>query len=123
MQETDSQSQEQATATKVASAPAKSRTLWGDAFKRLRKNKLAVIGVCWIIIVVVVALTADLWAKPWLGSPTASDSIRQHNRCKLTGRPKGYIRLFGISRIQFRSPRRSRSPARHSRSGRRSRST
>ena len=74
MKETDSQSQEQATATKVASAPAKSRTLWGDAFKRLRKNKLAVIGVCWIIIVVVVALTADLWAKPWLGSPTASDS-------------------------------------------------
>ena len=69
MQETDSQSQEQATATKAASAPAKSRTLWGDAFKRLRKNKLAVIGVCWIIIVVVVALTADLWAKPWLGSP------------------------------------------------------
>ena len=44
MQETDSQSQEQATATKVASAPAKSRTLWGDAFKRLRNNKLAVIG-------------------------------------------------------------------------------
>ena len=74
MQETDSQSQEQATATKAATAPAKSRTLWGDAFKRLRKNKLAVIGVCWIIIVVVVALTADLWAKPWLGSPTASDS-------------------------------------------------
>ena len=73
MQETDSQSQEQATATKAASAPAKSRTLWGDAFKRLRKNKLAVIGVCWIIIVVVVALTADLRAKPWLGSPTASD--------------------------------------------------
>ena len=70
MQETDSQSQEQATATKVASAPAKSRTLWGDAFKRLRKNKLAVIGVCWIIIVVVVALTADLWAKPWLGVPS-----------------------------------------------------
>ena len=27
---------------------------------------------------------------------------RQHNRCKLTGRPKGYIRQFGISRIQFR---------------------
>ena len=74
MQETDSQSQEQATATKAASAPAKSRTLWGDAFKRLRKNKLAVIGVCWIIIVVLVALTADQWAKPWLGSPTASDS-------------------------------------------------
>ena len=25
-----------------------------------------------------------------------------HNRCKLTGRPRGYMRQFGISRIQFR---------------------
>lgn len=25
-----------------------------------------------------------------------------HNRCQLTGRPKGYIRQFGISRINFR---------------------
>ena len=28
--------------------------------------------------------------------------IRLHNRCKLTGRPRGYMRQFGISRIQFR---------------------
>ncbi len=34
--------------------------------------------------------------------PRNSNPNRQHNRCKLTGRPKGYIRLFGISRIQFR---------------------
>ncbi len=34
--------------------------------------------------------------------PKNSNPIRLHNRCKLTGRPKGYIRLFGISRIQFR---------------------
>ncbi len=34
--------------------------------------------------------------------PRNSNSIRLHNRCKLTGRPKGYIRQFGISRIQFR---------------------
>ena len=34
--------------------------------------------------------------------PRNSNPIRQHNRCKITGRPKGYIRLFGISRIQFR---------------------
>jgi small subunit ribosomal protein S14 len=25
-----------------------------------------------------------------------------HNRCKLTGRPKGYMRHFGISRVTFR---------------------
>ena len=34
--------------------------------------------------------------------PLNSNPIRMPNRCKLTGRPKGYIRLFGISRIQFR---------------------
>ena len=34
--------------------------------------------------------------------PRNSNPIRQHNRCKITGRPKGYIRLFGISRLQFR---------------------
>jgi len=34
--------------------------------------------------------------------PRNANPIRLHNRCKVTGRPKGYIRLFGISRIQFR---------------------
>ncbi len=34
--------------------------------------------------------------------PKNSCPIRLHNRCKLSGRPKGYIRLFGISRINFR---------------------
>jgi len=34
--------------------------------------------------------------------PKNSSPIRVHNRCKLTGRPKGYMRQFGISRINFR---------------------
>ncbi|HIY88053.1 MAG TPA: 30S ribosomal protein S14 [Candidatus Bacteroides pullicola] len=34
--------------------------------------------------------------------PKNANPIRLHNRCKLTGRPKGYIRQFGVSRIQFR---------------------
>ena len=34
--------------------------------------------------------------------PKNSSPVRLHNRCKLTGRPKGYMRLFGISRINFR---------------------
>ena len=34
--------------------------------------------------------------------PKNANPIRLHNRCKLTGRPKGYLRQFGISRIQFR---------------------
>jgi len=34
--------------------------------------------------------------------PKNSSAVRLHNRCKLTGRPKGYMRIFGISRINFR---------------------
>ena len=34
--------------------------------------------------------------------PKNSNPIRLHNRCKITGRPKGYLRQFGVSRIQFR---------------------
>jgi len=34
--------------------------------------------------------------------PKNASPVRLHNRCKITGRPKGYIRQFGISRIQFR---------------------
>ncbi|MBS1937241.1 MAG: 30S ribosomal protein S14 [Bacteroidetes bacterium] len=35
--------------------------------------------------------------------PANSSKVRKHNRCQLTGRPKGYIRLFGISRNTFRA--------------------
>lgn len=34
--------------------------------------------------------------------PKNASPVRIHNRCKLTGRPKGYMRQFGISRINFR---------------------
>jgi small subunit ribosomal protein S14 len=34
--------------------------------------------------------------------PKNASPVRLHNRCKLTGRPKGYMRQFGISRITFR---------------------
>ena len=34
--------------------------------------------------------------------PKNSSAVRMHNRCKLTGRPKGYMRQFGISRVKFR---------------------
>jgi len=34
--------------------------------------------------------------------PRNASPVRMHNRCKLTGRPKGYIRQFGISRVMFR---------------------
>jgi small subunit ribosomal protein S14 len=34
--------------------------------------------------------------------PKDASPVRLHNRCKLTGRPKGYMRRFGISRVTFR---------------------
>ena len=34
--------------------------------------------------------------------PRNASRVRLHNRCMLTGRPKGYMRQFGISRIVFR---------------------
>ncbi|MDR1591378.1 MAG: 30S ribosomal protein S14 [Prevotellaceae bacterium] len=34
--------------------------------------------------------------------PKNASAVRLHNRCKITGRPKGYMRQFGVSRIQFR---------------------
>lgn len=44
-------------------------------------------------------------AEDWVGLdklPRNSSAVRLHNRCKLTGRPKGYMRKFGISRVTFR---------------------
>jgi small subunit ribosomal protein S14 len=34
--------------------------------------------------------------------PKNASPVRLKNRCQLTGRPKGYIRYFGISRLMFR---------------------
>jgi small subunit ribosomal protein S14 len=34
--------------------------------------------------------------------PRNASPVRLHNRCKLTGRPRGYMRVFGLSRVMFR---------------------
>jgi len=34
--------------------------------------------------------------------PKGASPVKLHNRCKLTGRPRGYMRQFGISRVTFR---------------------
>ena len=34
--------------------------------------------------------------------PKNSSSVRLKNRCQISGRPRGYIRFFGLSRIAFR---------------------
>jgi len=34
--------------------------------------------------------------------PRDSSPVRLRNRCKVTGRPRAYIRRFGVSRVKFR---------------------
>jgi small subunit ribosomal protein S14 len=34
--------------------------------------------------------------------PRNSSKVRLRNRCNLTGRPRGYMRDFGVSRVMFR---------------------
>jgi small subunit ribosomal protein S14 len=52
------------------------------------------------------AKRAELKANgDWVGLqklPANSSKVRLHNRCQLTGRPRGYMRQFGISRVTFR---------------------
>lgn len=52
----------------------KTRTLWGDAWHRLRHNKLALIALAWILIVVLSAATADLWVPKTFGDPRTIDT-------------------------------------------------
>lgn len=52
-----------------AAGAGASRTLWGDAFRRLRNNKLAMLGLMWIIVVVIGTFSADLWVPRYFADP------------------------------------------------------
>jgi len=47
------------------------RTLWGDAWRRLRRNRLALIALVWLVIMITAAMTADLWVSKVVGDPTS----------------------------------------------------
>jgi peptide/nickel transport system permease protein len=53
---------------------ATGRTLWGDAWGRLRRNKLALMALIWLVLVLVAALSADLWVARTYGDPTTINS-------------------------------------------------
>ncbi len=64
--------------------PTASRTLWGDAWRRLRRNKLAMAGLIWAIMIIVVALSADLWVPQNYGNPELLDSSQVVERMLLS---------------------------------------
>lgn len=72
------------------------RSLRADAIRRLRKNKLAVAGLIWIIIVILVAITADIWAPAWLGDPVEIDSTTAAERRLL---PPSLDHPFGTDKL------------------------
>ncbi|WP_332912441.1 30S ribosomal protein S14 [Algoriphagus boritolerans] len=47
-------------------------------------------------------LKAAAITKRLINCQKNASPVRLHNRCKLTGRPKGYMRKFGINRVTFR---------------------
>lgn len=49
--------------------PARTRTLYGDAWNRMRKNRLAIVALGWILIITFAAITADLWVPQHFGDP------------------------------------------------------
>lgn len=68
------------------------RTLWGDAWRRLRRNRLALVALVWLILVVVAALTADLWVKPLVGDPTGfnpATAVKLHLQGPTLAHPLG----------------------------------
>jgi len=55
---------------------SRSRTLWGDAWYRLRRNKLALVAISWLVLLVLAAVTADLWVPQHFGKPNAIDTTQ-----------------------------------------------
>jgi peptide/nickel transport system permease protein/oligopeptide transport system permease protein len=52
----------------------KSRTLYGDAWYRLRKNPLAIVSLVWVLVVILLALSAGLWIPQKFGDPREINS-------------------------------------------------
>jgi peptide/nickel transport system permease protein/oligopeptide transport system permease protein len=52
----------------------RNRTLYGDAWYRLRRNPLAIIALIWIALIIALALSADWWIPQKFGDPRAIDS-------------------------------------------------
>jgi len=62
------------TATATAPKQERRRTLWGDAWYRLTRNKLALGALIWLAIITSAAATADLWVPQNFGSPVKIDT-------------------------------------------------
>lgn len=74
-------------------AAASSRTLARDALRRLRRNKLAIIALGWIVMMVLLAISADLWVPSTLGDPITIDTTTVVQRAL---KPPSLAHPFGM---------------------------
>jgi len=72
------------------------RTLRADAWRRLRKNKLALAAIAWIILIILIAITADLWAPRVLGDPINIDTT---TASALSLQPPSVDHPFGTDKL------------------------
>jgi peptide/nickel transport system permease protein/oligopeptide transport system permease protein len=77
-------------------AVAKGRTLRADAWRRLRRNKLAMGALVWLAFIVLVAVTANLWAPRALGDPIFIDTTKAGELSLL---PPSTDHLFGTDQM------------------------
>lgn len=77
-------------------AAGRGRTLRADAWRRLRKNKLAMAGLIWVIFVSIIAVSADLWVPHFFGDPTAIDTTTVSQRSLL---PPSAAHPFGTDKL------------------------
>jgi peptide/nickel transport system permease protein len=75
---------------------APGRTLRADAWRRLRKNRLAVAGLVWIIFMILIAISADVWVPRYLGNPTYIDTTTVAQRKLL---PPSASHPFGTDKL------------------------
>jgi peptide/nickel transport system permease protein len=62
----------------------KGRTLRADAWRRLRRNKLAMAGLIWVVLVAIVAVSAGLWVPRYFGDPITIDTTTVSQRSLLS---------------------------------------
>ncbi len=74
----------------------KGRTLRADAWRRLRKNKLAVGALIWIAIIILIAISADLWVPRYLGDPIDIDTTTASAQSL---QPPSWDHPFGTDRM------------------------
>jgi peptide/nickel transport system permease protein len=82
--------------TSVEGPALAARSLRADAWRRLKKNRLAMAGLIWIIFMIIIAATADLWVPHFFGDPISIDTTKVSQQSLL---PPSAAHPFGTDKL------------------------